>query len=171
MTKEERNSYMREYTKRPDVVERRKANAKCGVYKIISGDDCYIGSSNDIKHRMRCHRARLKTSKYKVYQTIRERGGSIECEIVEECAESELITKEREWVDRLKPTLNSENPVRTEEEKKQQSYNAGKKWAENNLEEKRRLGRETARRKRANETVEEKETRLARRRELRQFKK
>jgi hypothetical protein len=88
-------------------------------------DEFYIGSSVDLKSRIRTHRFACNniTSKdynMKVYNYIRNNFGfenftvktiqRFPCE-----NEKELHQREQEWIDELKPTLNNQRAIRTKE--------------------------------------------------------
>jgi hypothetical protein len=86
------------------------------VYKIWYEDvpeEFYIGSTkyDALYKRMSVHRAHAKKGrKSKIYQTIREKGGDFKYIQIASCIVSckdEQCAFEQEWIDRLKPTLNS----------------------------------------------------------------
>lgn len=90
------------------------------IYKITDSknqEEFYIGSTNNISKRKSSHKKAVcnKTSKkywLKVYQYIRANGGwtSFEVTILEAgtCEDSAYMKqKEQEYINKLKPTLNS----------------------------------------------------------------
>ena len=106
------------------------------IYKITCKDDSiteyYVGSTNDINNRRYDHKSccnnpnNRKHNQYK-YQFIRENGGwdnftLKKIKTVHYDDKTELLNKERQWVERLGATLNKEIPSRTYKE----WYNANK---------------------------------------------
>lgn len=114
------------------------------IYKLCCKDanitDIYIGSTLDHYNRKRmhknsCNNPNSHTYNYCVYQFIRDNGGFDNWDLVvlEEYAaenKNDLLWKEREWVERLKPSLNRWRPIITDEE----SNERRKKWTEANKE-------------------------------------
>ncbi len=102
------------------------------VYKLCCDnvDGFYIGSTFNIKKRKRDHKTNCnnpKSNKYnfKVYQYIRDNRGFDNWKfeiLVEKEFENKpaLLIKEKECCNLLKPTLNIQNPYRTNEEMKLQ---------------------------------------------------
>jgi len=93
------------------------------IYKIYCKDstitDYYIGSTKNLYNRKRCHKCRYnKQSKYKLYNFIRNNGGynNFDYEILEEIFIGNLKQYEREYIEKLKPTLNCDVPNRTQKE-------------------------------------------------------
>ena len=100
------------------------------IYKISCKDtnitDIYVGSTTNIKNRIRHHKDSCNYPKnkhyyYKVYEFIRNNGGFDNWDIIvlEEypCNSfSDAVIKEREYYETLKPTLNSRYPQRTYKE-------------------------------------------------------
>ena len=89
------------------------------IYKIYCKDstitDYYIGSTKNLYNRKRCHKCRYnKQSKYKLYNFIRNNGGynNFDYEILEEIFIGNLKQYEREYIEKLKPTLNCVVPNR-----------------------------------------------------------
>jgi hypothetical protein len=93
------------------------------VYKIARRDgegDIYIGATSYLPTRRACHKRRCTDPKgfafhTPVYEHIRANGGWDEWEVVavEEFPcdnRTELARREREWVDRLAPRLNTYYP-------------------------------------------------------------
>ncbi len=86
------------------------------VYKIWIEDkpeELYIGSTKEKRlcYRMRSHRAKVKQGKEsKLYKTIRENNGEFKYGLIASCMVScfdEQRAFEQEWIDKLKPSLNS----------------------------------------------------------------
>jgi hypothetical protein len=97
------------------------------IYKIYCKDeninDCYIGSTKNLKNRIRNHAKSLKYDKakqnYKVYKFIQNHGGidNFLFEILEDDIEfEELLSKELQYFKLLKPSLNSCYPKRSRKE-------------------------------------------------------
>ncbi len=98
------------------------------IYKLYCDGikDFYIGSSFDMKvrkqqHKTKCNNPKLKEYNRKVYQYIRENGGFDNWKfeiLVEKEFENKnaLRIKEQECLKLFKPSLNSYNSYRTEEE-------------------------------------------------------
>ena len=101
------------------------------IYKIYCKDenikDFYIGSSTNLYVRINVHKCRCNnedTDGYylKLYEFIRENGGweNFNIEVIEyfNCnSKKELIQKEQEYINKLKPSLNYLNAYRSEEKK------------------------------------------------------
>ena len=112
-------------------------------YKIVCKDpaipDCYNGSCCSFKDRKNSHKSKSlnpNSGRYnlKVYQFIREHGGWANWEMIQiekfPCeSNQELRLRERHWFDILKPTLNTNSPMITPEERKKYevAYYAGNK--------------------------------------------
>tara|TARA_R110000765_G_scaffold148187_3_gene250652 strand:- start:458 stop:1102 length:645 start_codon:yes stop_codon:yes gene_type:complete len=100
------------------------------IYKICCNDstitDCYIGSTCSFKsrkcaHKSVCNNINGEKYNYNVYQFIRaNRGWSnwsmIQLEAYEAVDKRNLETRERYWIDLLKPSLNKIIPTRTKKE-------------------------------------------------------
>lgn len=92
------------------------------IYKIYCEDEgvdeIYVGSSADLKHRIDSHKSAcndINSKKYnrKVYRYIRDNFGwdNFTVKTLERFScENELALRQREqeWIDKLKPTLNSQ---------------------------------------------------------------
>ena len=114
------------------------------IYKIYCKDenikDFYIGSSTNLYVRINVHKCRCNnedTDGYylKLYEFIRENGGweNFNIEVIEyfNCnSKKELIQKEQEYINKLKPSLNYLNAYRSEEIKKEQKQKTCKKYRE-----------------------------------------
>lgn len=104
------------------------------IYKISCQDelvdDCYIGSTFDLKdrvnkHKFNCNNENSRKYNYKVYKCIRENGNwdnwKIEIlSIIKVYSKSELENIERKYYDRFIPTLNIQLPTRTSKQYKSQ---------------------------------------------------
>ena len=97
------------------------------IYKLCCKDtnikDIYIGSTASFANRKYSHRQGVTNSNHKayhlyVYEFIRENGSWDNWEIVKienvNCeTKNELFKKEREWYNKLNPSLNTQVPCRT----------------------------------------------------------
>ena len=86
-----------------------------GVYKItntVTGD-FYVGSSNDVKHRLAVHKCPSVWKQYpnkQLYQDMRKYGvDKFDFQILEEVKSDKLKEKEQQFIETLKPTYNSNN--------------------------------------------------------------
>jgi hypothetical protein len=100
------------------------------IYKIVCNDlsitDCYVGHSTDFTRRKQghkddCNNEKNRKYKYKVYETMREKGGWDNWTMIEiekyPCKDAnEACAKERYWFERLNSTLNMKYPQRSKEE-------------------------------------------------------
>jgi hypothetical protein len=99
------------------------------IYKLVKIDgsvpDCYVGSTVNMKKRMKRHQnnCNYPAKEYytKVYQFIRDNGGMSEWEMIElekiEFEEDiELRIKEQEWSDKLGSNLNDHYPIRSKQQ-------------------------------------------------------
>jgi hypothetical protein len=100
------------------------------IYKICCNNteitDCYIGSTCSFKarkcqHKNNCERIDSRKYNYNVYQFIRSNGGwdnwsMIQLEAYEATDKRNLETRERYYIDLLKPSLNKRVPTRTNQE-------------------------------------------------------
>ena len=108
------------------------------IYIITSGDECYVGSTNDYKKRLNHHRDVIYTTNpnykgynYKLYKTIRANGGEWEMSIYDDnlsMSEEELCIYEEEVRLLLGATLNGRRAYTTDEQRREQKY----KYANNN---------------------------------------
>lgn len=106
------------------------------IYKLAikdgSLDDCYIGSTSCIKvrksqHKYSCNNENVKDHNYYVYQFIRDNGGFDNWQIypLEKVTfedKIELIKKEREYIEKIKPSLNKVIPTRTKKEYREDNH-------------------------------------------------
>jgi hypothetical protein len=112
---------------------RKATNYANGIqYKIVCKDpaitDCYNGSCISFKDRKKQHKSSCTnlnnaSYNYKVYRFIRENGGWSNWDMIQieefPCkSKQELIAREREIFDILKPTLNTKSPTLNVENKK-----------------------------------------------------
>jgi len=124
------------------------------IYKLCCKDanitEIYIGSTvnkyrRKSNHKSTCNNPNSISYNLYVYQFIRENGGfeNWDLVILEEYSaqnKGELVWKEREWIERLKPSLNSmKRPVVTAEENSEQNRESRRKYYEENLEKFREL--------------------------------
>ena len=94
-----------------------------GIYKIVIGEEFYIGSSENIATRMVRHFSDMKrkTHQLKMLRALVEYGtGSVETKVVEVVTDRDvLVEREQHWIDLLAPTLNiakvANNTKRTSE--------------------------------------------------------
>ena len=98
---------------------------KCGIYKITINNKIYIGSSKNIKNRLNTH---LKTLKNKTHhnhtmQNLYNKYGidNIYFEVIETCLEENRISREKYYINSIKPYINHildpENIIRDKEYK------------------------------------------------------
>jgi hypothetical protein len=108
------------------------------IYKIVIGDNCYVGSTKNLKNRQRQHNCHLNndTKTSPIYKFCREHNiEKIILQLIEdEVEEEDLKIREQFYIDKLKPTLNSLRAYYTEDEKKENKKNWNKKWYENHTE-------------------------------------
>lgn len=113
--------------------------------KEESKTEIYVGSTCDFKQRIRQHKQQSKFDRFKLYDYIHDNGGwdnfdfkiyeEYPCENVKQCR-----MKEREVYEKLKATLNSRFPQRTQKEYrdepkiKQKIVEKAKQYAEDNKE-------------------------------------
>jgi len=82
-----------------------------GIYTITSpAGDMYVGSSKSIETRWTQHRFQLKKGVHhnRLLQDVANKHGvrSLQFEIVDTCDERDLLAREQEILDRLKPNCN-----------------------------------------------------------------
>ena len=99
------------------------------IYKIHCDDvpEIYVGSTTNFNRRRTCHKCicnneNSKAYNLKVYKFIRDYGGweNWSMSIIDVCnleTKEQKLTLEREWIDKLGATLNSEVPGRTDKER------------------------------------------------------
>lgn len=103
---------------KPVLIEVGVEFKKSGIYKITVGEEFYVGSSNNMQHRLRSHVRNIRDKKHTIpiLKACEKYGtDSIKLEILEECEINELTSREQYYIDTLKPTLNiledAENPM------------------------------------------------------------
>ena len=118
------------------------------IYKLCCKDptitEFYVGSTlNQYKrknaHKSVCNNPNRSGYNIRLYQFIRDNGGFDNWDLVvleEYPAENknELTWKEREWIELLKPVLNSIRPIATTEENREKRRESKKIYCENNRE-------------------------------------
>tara|TARA_R110001606_G_scaffold394034_1_gene564552 strand:- start:164 stop:898 length:735 start_codon:yes stop_codon:yes gene_type:complete len=89
------------------------------IYEITVGEEIYIGSTCNYKMRMISHKSLAFNSKLPksynlpLYKAIRANNGIYDTKILYTLQDGEVKFKvEREWYDKLKPTLNGYKPVK-----------------------------------------------------------
>ena len=98
------------------------------IYIITTGDEGYVGSTNNFKQRLVDHKSSIYNKNshvynFKLYKKIRENNGQYEINIYEDnlsLTKTELRIREEEVRVLLGATLNSQRAYRTEEQKKNQ---------------------------------------------------
>ena len=99
-------------------------------YKIVCNDlnitDCYVGQTTNFtkrkyEHKNTCCNPNSKTHNSKIYQAIRDNGGwdNWTMVMIEQCHCNDVLEarkKEREHMEQLNATLNSNTPSRTKKE-------------------------------------------------------
>lgn len=89
----------------------------CGIYRIVINNKSYVGSSLDIKKRLRQHRRELRRDIHdnKYLQNLYNKYGTATYEILEECSISikniDLRKKEQEWINKLNAEINLQDPI------------------------------------------------------------
>jgi hypothetical protein len=100
---------------------------KTVMYKIVCNDitikDVYVGSTTSFTHRKSTHKTASKGERSKFYQFIRDNGGwdNFSMILIEEypCKTSlEKLARERYWIEKLGPTLNSRMKILVIQKKK-----------------------------------------------------
>ena len=91
------------------------------IYKIVTGDECYVGSTTDFKQRKRRHKFNIKDklNKCKLYETIRGNGGEWDMTIYKDnlsMTKEELYKYEDEVMNLLGATLNSQRAYTSEKQ-------------------------------------------------------
>ena len=108
------------------------------IYKIHHPDhqQCYVGSTINLKNRVYTHRSMAKISNNKLYSFIKKTDtfNNFIFEILVEisCTKLELLKLEKKFIELLKPELNSNTPYLTKEESIQKSneYKKKKKYCD-----------------------------------------
>ena len=88
----------------------------CGIYKITNkiNNKCYIGQSINIEERWKHHkRYEIKNSHYPLYQAFEKYGiNNFNFEIIEECQQKELNSKEIYWISYFDSYYNGYNQTK-----------------------------------------------------------
>jgi predicted GIY-YIG superfamily endonuclease len=122
------------------------------IYKLCCNDTeityIYIGSTTNFSRRKSAHKSSCckengKSYNYRVYQFIRSNGGwdnwdMVQIEAYEAKDKHDLHSRERYWIEMLKPSLNKQIPTRTQKEYREDNKDKitvkGKEYRENNKE-------------------------------------
>jgi len=118
------------------------------IYKLCCKDpnitDIYVGSTlnhyrRKNQHKSRCNNPNSKSYNFHVYKFIRNNGGFDNWNIIvleeyEAKNKNDLLWKEREWIDKLLPTLNCFKPIITRVEKLEYDKEKSKERYQNNKE-------------------------------------
>ena len=101
------------------------------IYKLVTGDDLYVGSTFNTYTRFAGHKSRLKTGfKSPLYDAIRANNNEYEITIYKDnlsMTEKELCKYEQEVIELLGATLNGVRAYTTDEDKRQQNIKDCKK--------------------------------------------
>ena len=100
------------------------------IYKLRANNpeitDCYVGSSVSLwgrylLHRKACNDLNNRQYENPLYVFIRENGGieNWTCELVAQCERHLQRQTEQEWIDKLKPTLNTRRAYTDKEQAKE----------------------------------------------------
>lgn len=118
------------------------------IYKLCCKDanitDIYVGSTLNHYRRKNLHKHHCNNPKsirynFPVYKFMRDHGGFDNWDIIvlEEYAaenKNDLLWKEREWIENLKPSLNTLKPIVSRVETKERDKKTKKKYYEKNKE-------------------------------------
>ena len=111
------------------------------IYKIVTGNEVYVGSTFNTYTRFAGHKSRLKTGfKCPLYDAIRANNNEYEITIYDEnlsMTEKELCIYEEEVRVLLGATLNSQRAYTTQEQRKQQIIKSKIKHKDKHLERRR----------------------------------
>lgn len=109
------------------------------IYKIYCNNtpDIYIGHTKNFENRKKTHEKNSEYKNTKLYQFIRENGwwNNWNMVIIEKCnynTREEVLTRERELIEKLKATLNTTIPIRSKEEKESIICDCGGFYTYNN---------------------------------------
>ena len=108
------------------------------IYKIEVDEECYVGSTIEkyLSNRQGKHNYSLNNSNNKshnkyLYKYCREHNvKKIICKKLEEVDNENIRIKEQEYINKLKPTLNSNRAFQTEEEREEQKKKCNKIYYE-----------------------------------------
>jgi len=154
------------------------------VYKLCCKDpsilDEYVGSTcNKYKrkqnHKFNCNNENSKGYNIPVYQFMRENGGFENWNMIileEYSCESkvQLCQREREWFEKLRPTLNIYRPIITEEENNERIEEYEKHYYEENREELNEKGKKYRQTKKCKEHQKEFEKSDERKQYIKQYR-
>lgn len=84
--------------------------------------DCYVGHTIDFNNRKHVHKNHCKNKKSKLYNCINDNGGwdNWEMKQIESISlktKQDVLSRERFWCEKLKATLNTNVPSRTQKER------------------------------------------------------
>lgn len=90
--------------------------SRSGIYMLLISNKFYIGSSLCISQRLFCHKRRLRIGKHEniILTNHYKKYGEDACffKVLEYCDKEELLSREKFYIDALKPELNIEkDPV------------------------------------------------------------
>lgn len=114
------------------------------IYKIVCKDltiiDLYVGSTTHFVKRKSHHKFNSVNDTKKIYQTIRENGGWENWEMIEiekyPCNDgNEARARERYWYEELNAILNTNKPLTTIEERKDEKKDYDKNYRQTQREE------------------------------------
>jgi hypothetical protein len=98
------------------------------IYKIVCKDlnvkECYVGNTTFFTRRKSEHKSKSKVNQSKVYQFVRDNGGWNNFDMIEiekfPCKDgNEARCRERYWYETLNATLNTVNPIITQDREEQ----------------------------------------------------
>ena len=112
------------------------------IYKIVTGDDVYVGSTFNLYRRRIDHKKHISNKNHpkyglKLYETIRANGGEWDMTIYKDnlsMNDKELCIYEEEVMLLLGATLNDRKAHRSEEEKRQRARNIEQVYRNKNKE-------------------------------------
>ncbi len=99
-------------------LEELRGKNPCGIYLLQINNKQYVGSSINIKKRLRKHRTMLRTQTHdnKYLQHLYNKYVKCEYKILEICEfDTEFMIlrlKEKEWIDKLQAELNLDDPIK-----------------------------------------------------------
>ena len=110
------------------------------IYKIVTGNEVYVGSTFNYKQRLADHKSNIinensRDYNFKLYKTIRANDGEWEISIYEDnlsMTKDELHIREEEVRLLLGATLNSRRAHMSEELRKETERKRSAKWREEN---------------------------------------
>ena len=109
------------------------------MYRLQVGSKVYIGSTiQTLQKRLNHHRDNSRAKSGSLFDAIRQVGAqNITIELIEEIEyenKADLLIREKWWISQVSADdcLNCNKPIRTLEEKRLASREAGKRWREKN---------------------------------------